>query len=217
MPTIYAIDRPLLWAVTQSNAVLASGLTEVGGLTITGEDKALVSDADENAFLGAVAGLAGGYNPLPDAGEWVEAGAIHGYGGGLVIVRQSHTRTEHAPEDVPALFAVYRADAGEALEWVANEQVQIGTRRLYGGVLYECLQAHMTLSTWTPEVTPALWRVVESEPETPPAWVQPTGAHDAYNIGDRVTFEGNIYESLIDANVWSPTAYPQGWQLIGPA
>lgn len=26
MPTIYAIDRPLLWAVTQSNAVLASGL-----------------------------------------------------------------------------------------------------------------------------------------------------------------------------------------------
>jgi len=76
MPYIHATDRPLLWAVTQSNAILASGLTEVGGLTITGEDKALVSDADENAFLGAVAGRGGDYNPLPDAGEWVEAGAI---------------------------------------------------------------------------------------------------------------------------------------------
>jgi hypothetical protein len=175
-------------------------------LTITGEDKALVSDADENAFLGAVAGSAGDYNPLPDVGEWVEAGAIYGYAGGLVIVRQSHTRTEHAPEDVPALIAVYRADASEALEWVANEQVQIGTRRLYGGVLYECLQAHMTLSTWTPEVTPALWRVVESEPETPPAWVQPTGAHDAYQLGARVTHNGHEWESLIPDNVWEPGA-----------
>lgn len=215
MPTIYAIDRPLLWAVTQSNAVLASGLTEVGGLTITGEDKALVSDADENAFLGAVAGLAGGYNPLPDVGEWVEAGAIYGYGGGLVIVRQSHTRTEHAPEDVPALFAVYRADAGEALEWVANEQVQVGTRRLYGGVLYECLQAHMTLSTWTPDVTPALWRVVESEPETG-EWVS---GEQGLQVGDRRTYEGIIYEvrQSPGANIWPPPTVPALWLEIGPA
>ena len=186
-------------------------------MTITGEDKALVSDADENAFLGAVAGSAGDYNPLPDAGEWVEAGAIYGYAGGLVIVRQSHVRTEHAPEDVPALLLVYREGTTGALEWVANERVEVGTQRTYAGKTWRALQAHTAQADWTPPATPNLWRVVESEPETPPAWVQPTGAHDAYNIGDRVTFEGNIYESLIDANVWSPTAYPQGWQLIGPA
>lgn len=45
-------------------------------------------------------------------------------------------------------------------------------------------------------------------------WVQPTGAYDAYNIGDKVLFNGSTYESLINANVWSPTAYPQGWKLI---
>ncbi len=45
-------------------------------------------------------------------------------------------------------------------------------------------------------------------------WVQPTGAHDSYQVGDRVTFEGKDYESLIDANVWSPTSYPQGWKEI---
>lgn len=38
--------------------------------------------------------------------------------------------------------------------------------------------------------------------------------HDAYNTGDRMTFEGAVYESLIDANVHSPAAYPAGWQLI---
>ena len=46
-----------------------------------------------------------------------------------------------------------------------------------------------------------------------PEWVQPTGAHDAYNIGAKVTFQGNRYTSKINANVWSPTGYPAGWQL----
>ena len=47
-----------------------------------------------------------------------------------------------------------------------------------------------------------------------PAWVAPTGGHDAYNTGYRVSFEGSNYESLIDANVWSPTGYPAGWRKL---
>jgi len=58
-----------------------------------------------------------------------------------------------------------------------------------------------------------LWRVA-APAGVIPEWVQPTGAHDAYNTGDRVTFEGSVYESTINDNVWSPEAYPQGWQLI---
>ena len=45
-------------------------------------------------------------------------------------------------------------------------------------------------------------------------WVQPVGASDAYRKGDRVLFQGKVYESLIDANVWSPTAYPAGWKAV---
>ena len=45
-------------------------------------------------------------------------------------------------------------------------------------------------------------------------WKQPTGAHDAYKKGDRVLFNGSVYESLIDGNAYSPTAYPAGWKLI---
>lgn len=63
-----------------------------------------------------MAGKAGAYKPLPAAGTFLNASEIYGYGGGLVMVRQSHPRTEHAPADVPALFTVYRVDAGDVLE-----------------------------------------------------------------------------------------------------
>ena len=53
------------------------------------------------------------------------------------------------------------------------------------------------------------------EDESIPALGQPTGAHDAYKTGDRVTYNGHIYESTMDGNVWAPDAYPQGWTDLG--
>ena len=70
--------------------------------------------------------------------------------------------------------------------------------------------AHTSQVDWTPDITPALFVVVSLDEW--PEFVQPTGAHDAYNKGDKVTFEGKHYISLIDGNVYSPTAYPAGWQ-----
>ena len=46
------------------------------------------------------------------------------------------------------------------------------------------------------------------------AFVQPTGAHDAYNAGDRVLYSGGVYESTIDGNVWAPDVYPAGWKNV---
>ncbi|MDS2172531.1 hypothetical protein Q7C18_07485 [Nesterenkonia sp. CL21] len=51
-------------------------------------------------------------------------------------------------------------------------------------------------------------------PEHPAQWQQPSGAHDAYQTGDRVTYEDQIWESTQDDNIWSPTDHPEGWQLI---
>ena len=48
----------------------------------------------------------------------------------------------------------------------------------------------------------------------PADWVQPTGAHDAYGKGDRVMFNGDVWESTIDANVWAPDVYPDGWRKV---
>lgn len=71
----------------------------------------------------------------------------------------------------------------------------------------KALSARVALleSSETPEPAP--------EPEEWPEWVQPTGAHDAYGVGDKVTYNGKHYVSKIAGNVWSPDAYPAGWEV----
>lgn len=54
----------------------------------------------------------------------------------------------------------------------------------------------------------------EPEPEEYPPYVQPTGAHDAYNTGDKITYNGKKYVCKMDGCVWTPDAYPAGWQLV---
>jgi len=86
----------------------------------------------------------------------------------------------------------------------------------YGDDKVKCLQEHIRMH-YTPEETPALWLIIKSTGVDYPVWKQPTGAHDAYKKGDRVHFPlitDPVYESLIDANVWSPTGYPAGWKKI---
>ena len=115
-----------------------------------------------------------------------------------------------------ASASVDDTDAVEIVElfpkWTADRSVIVGERLQYEGYLYKCIQAHITQSDWTPDKTPALWTKVSVEEF--PEWVQPEGSADAYMKGDKVTFEGEHYESLIDNNVWSPVAYPQGWQKL---
>lgn len=65
-----------------------------------------------------------------------------------------------------------------------------------------------------------LYKLIKTdEPENPveeeyPEYVQPTGAHDSYKLGDKITFEGKKYECIYENCVWSPEEYPQGWKLI---
>lgn len=95
-------------------------------------------------------------------------------------------------------------------KWVPALPVAVGDRYRYGDSLYKCNQAHTTQADWTPDKTPALWTAVSLDEW--PEWKQPAGAADAYNKGDKVTFEGEHYISTIDGNVWSPKDYPAGWE-----
>ena len=94
--------------------------------------------------------------------------------------------------------------------WEIGAAYAVNDRRRYGANLYKCVQAHTSQADWTPDATPALW--VKVSVEEWPEFVQPTGAHDAYNAGDKVTYNGKRYVSLIDANVYSPDDYPAGWE-----
>lgn len=100
--------------------------------------------------------------------------------------------------------------------WEAGVAYAVGKRVKHDGKLYRCVQAHTSQEGWEPPVTPAMWVRTAPEGEIP-VWVQPTGAQDAYNVGDKVHYpdaDGPVYVSLIDANVYSPEAYPQGWELV---
>lgn len=94
--------------------------------------------------------------------------------------------------------------------WKIKESVEVGDRRRFDGALYKCVQAHTTQADWAPDITPALWVAVSIEEY--PEWVQPTGAHDAYNIGDKVTYNGNRYVCTVNGNVYAPDV--NGWTLI---
>jgi hypothetical protein len=86
----------------------------------------------------------------------------------------------------------------------------------YGNKMAKCLQSHNRMH-FTPEKTPALFLIIEPTGADYPVWRQPTGAHDAYRKGDKVhfpTMADPVYESKIDANVWSPTVYPEGWKKL---
>ena len=47
-----------------------------------------------------------------------------------------------------------------------------------------------------------------------PPYKQPTGAHDAYHIGDKITYNGKKYICKLDNCVWTPDAYPAGWEEV---
>lgn len=102
-------------------------------------------------------------------------------------------------------------DALEAIElypaWKTNTAYSVDERIRYERTLYRCVQAHTSQADWTPDKTPALWTVVSLEEW--PAWVQPTGAQDAYRVGDKVTFEGEHYINDVDYNIYAPNVY--GW------
>ena len=96
-------------------------------------------------------------------------------------------------------------------DWKADSAYTVGQYRKYAEKLYRCIQAHTSQAGWEPDAAASLWAVAADPAEQWPDWSQPVGAHDAYMNGDKVTFEGKHYQSTIDSNVWSPTAYPAGW------
>lgn len=109
-------------------------------------------------------------------------------------------------------------DALEGIElfapWAADTAYAIDARVRYNEKLYKCVQAHTSQAEWTPDATPALWTEV-AKPGEIPVWRQPTGAQDAYRIGDLVHYpdaDGPVYRCTIDYNVYAPDVY--GWEVV---
>lgn len=93
----------------------------------------------------------------------------------------------------------------------------VGDIVAYDGALYRCAQAHTSQAGWTPDATRALWTPMGlsmDDPEAVPEWVQPTGAHDAYQTGEWMVWtDGVTYRCTRDGTVWGPDQAQDAWEV----
>ena len=124
----------------------------------------------------------------------------------LALTFFAETLSDAQALQVPMLFDEFDGNG------VAYE---VGKRVLYNDILYKVIQAHTSQADWTPATAPSLFAKVINETidGSIPEFEQP-GSTNPYMKGDRVIFNGKVYESLIDNNVYSPEAYPAGWKEI---
>ena len=91
-------------------------------------------------------------------------------------------------------------------EWESGKAYKTGDRKRYNGELYKCLQNHTSQDDWTPNTAPSLWaKILPGQSGEIGEWVQPDSTNP-YMKGDKVTHNGNTWESLVDNNVWEPGA-----------
>ena len=109
--------------------------------------------------------------------------------------------------EVPSVFPAY--EIGKAYK--TKEVFSYGVNNVGDPQLYQVLQDHTSAEEWTPDTATSLYKAIGMTSEGYPEWVQPLGASDAYNTGDIVSYNGKLYKSTIDANVWAPDVYPAGW------
>ena len=93
---------------------------------------------------------------LPVKGK-IEQGKLYQWNDRVVRARQSHDRTVQDPIKTPDLFIIYRKKAGD-MTWIQGEKIDVGTIRVINGKKYVCIQAHISVLSWEPNKTPALWK-----------------------------------------------------------
>ena len=111
--------------------------------------------------------------------------------------------------EIPSAFPKYVV--GKAYK--VKDIFQYGENAVGDPQLYQVLQEHTSSAEWTPDTANSLYKKIGVNEEGFPEWVQPLGTSDAYNTGDIVSYNGVLYESTIDGNVWDPVSYPAGWRV----
>ena len=219
-----------------------SGATIEQAAALDGETLTVTSDEGEavEVFEGyaiasvSVSGEAVRVRAIRRVEESAEA-AIHALEENVRIVRETATATQavanearaNANPQLATFAALTLPTVAPALtdeqalsidtlwpEWSASAHYKVDEVVRYSGQLYRCEQEHDAQADWTPDAAASLWSAITIAGDGVDVWVQPTGAHNAYNAGDRVHYpdaDGPIYVSTIDGNTWAPDAYPQGW------
>lgn len=95
-----------------------------------------------------------------------------------------------------------------------DKSYEVGERIIYEDKFYKVITTHTSQADWTPDAAVSLFVEISDPAIEYPEFKKPINAETAYMKGDKITFEGNKYVSTMDNNVYSPTEYPQGWELV---
>lgn len=112
--------------------------------------------------------------------------------------------------EVACVYPKYKV----GIPYVVGDYFTYGTNEVGDPQLYKVVQNHTSKEEYKPDEVPALYEPIGLNSDGYPVWSQPSGAHDAYNNGDIVDYNGELYKSLIDGNTYSPEAYPAGWEKV---
>lgn len=97
-------------------------------------------------------------------------------------------------------------------QWKVGMDYSAGYRVQYKEVLYLVITDHQSQESWTPDVSPSLFtKVLIPDPDVIPEWEQPDSTNP-YMKGDKVMYEGKVWISDMDNNVWTPSEF--GWTIV---
>lgn len=119
------------------------------------------------------------------------------------------TLTDEQAMEVATVYDKWQPDK----QYAQGMYLTYGTNGVGDAQLYKVAQAHTSQADWTPDKTAALYVPIGLDDGGHPVWSQPTGAHDAYNVGDIVDYGGVLYESQIDGNTTVPGSDERYWKL----
>lgn len=128
---------------------------------------------------------------------------------GKALQMFAQTLTDEQAMEVATVYPSYQV--GKAYK--TGEMFTYGLNNVGDVQLYRVVKDHTSQEDWIPDATPSLYTPIGLTEEGYPIWSKPTGSHDAYNTGDIVDYNGTLYQSLIDGNVYSPDEYPQSWEV----
>lgn len=112
------------------------------------------------------------------------------------------TATDIQAVEAPAVYPEWKAD----VEYALDERV------LYNEILYRVITAHTSQADWTPDMSVSLFaKVLIPDENVIPEWEQPDSTNP-YMKGDKVTYNGKTWVSIVDNNVWAPETY--GWEEV---
>lgn len=98
--------------------------------------------------------------------------------------------------------------------WDENWTGKAGTILRDEGMLYRSIHdVTNTAQNTKPSATPSMWTRIGDPREEYPEWFAPTGAHDAYTIGDKVSHNGKKWvNDSYESNIWEPGVF--GWTEV---